>query len=212
MTSQLQPSDDALLDFLSAYANTTEKAMLDMIRGRDIYKRVAVISEKNSRANFLQIYNLFKMSRFEEAHNTIEERRQKWEVELIRRVQEGIDGIDNAMLRERFARVREETRVPVVLVDVPVKALQPEVQNSTEALWYEEEIPLVRNDDVNLTDEDERPTVQFPLPTRSQIRVQQESFDHEVGRVRVLVHPKWHEFVKRTLSPSAIADIVAGFE
>ena len=204
IVSRLQPSDDALIDFLAEYAEPEEQAVLRMLRERRIYKRFAVVSWANEQSRYDTIYNGFSADRLREHPESIESSRKKCEEELLVNIEASTRNVPE--MAARFQQLRASTSEPILLIDVPVKALRHQDQNVSEgqeALWYVSEGQLEHVQ--------EQRVVQFPSPTASDIRVQQARFDREVGRIRALIHPAWYPLVRRLVDPAGVVRLIASY-
>lgn len=182
--SHLAASDDALLMLIWKYSDNIGKYILNMIRRRRIFRRVAVLSFKHEGAKFDSVYHRFRQERLTGHLLDQEKRRKKFEAAVIDKCPE------SKLLNETI-----EKDIPIVLVDVPIKALRD--PSGKEALWYipEEYLRLKRSKKLS-----------FPSAAKSQIQIEQIRFDKEVGKIRVLVHPSWYEVVSESIKSDKIID------
>lgn len=178
--SHLSSSDDNLISFLWCYADTIARNVLQMIRQRKLFRRIAVVSQDIDSESFEIIYNNFRHDRLRGHRKEQEDRRCWLEEAILDRCQEkfkkevlGDQGIENG---------------PIILIDVPLKALKD--PPGEEALWYvpEEKIGLIHKDIFT-------PHAASKLETQ----IEKTVFDKEVGKIRVLVHPGYHEVISRYL-------------
>lgn len=182
--SHLAASDEALIMLIWKYSDNIGKHILNLIRRRRIFKRVAVLSFKHEGAKFDSVYHRFRQERLTGHLLDREVRRKKLEAAVLDKCPE------SKLLKETI-----EKGIPIVLVDVPIKALRD--PSGKEALWYVPEEYFRLKGSKKLS---------FASPAKSQIQVEQTSFDKEVGKIRVLVHPSWYEVVSESIKPDKIID------
>jgi len=183
--SHISPTDDAFLSFISGFSDNVEKNVLEMIRRRDLFKRVAVLSHNQQKEKFESIYDRYRQERLRGYLSAQEERRKN---------------LENAIL----AKIKEDPRmyldsadIPIVLLDVPLKALRDPAGN--EALWYVPEEQLGLNDETSLG---------LNIIAKSDIQIEKTTFDKEVGKIRVLAHPSCHQIIRHDLKDREIIDLL----
>ena len=208
-SSSLYPTDDSLLMFLWEYAADEERRMIQAIRSRKVYRRLAVLSGTRKHREFEyertmydKIYGRFQTYRMDGNLERIEQDRQEWEDEIIEQV--NILLAENTRLLQP-GRTREDIVnslrgvKPLILVDIPVKATAIKARN--EFLLYLPE---------DYTGVHSRLPGAFPQFTPSITELEQTSFDKEVGKIRVLAHPEWTDFLVRCVSEQTILEIISG--
>jgi len=197
----LAPSDDSLLTFLGQWTDDVGTAVLDGIRLRRPYKRVAVMSQQISGERYKTIYHQFRSLRLREDHRALEQLRDTWQRALIGALEQELQGKGVALLpgglTPNEAIVQMRALEPCVLVDVPVKGTST-IGDSESLLYLSEDVSGVH-----------ARTSSFPLVEELHINLTQESFDREVGKIRVFVAPRWSEIFARYLNDQVILDTIA---
>src|SRR6185503_17524032 len=97
---------------------------------RRLYKRFAVVSWTNDQSRYDTIYNGFSADRLRERLESIESTRLKCEEQLLIDLQ--VATASSPELAARFHQLRAATTEPILLIDVPVKALRYQDQNVAE--------------------------------------------------------------------------------
>ncbi|MEW6530570.1 MAG: protein kinase [Thermodesulfobacteriota bacterium] len=167
--SHLTPSDESVISFLWPHADAQGRALLEMIRARQLYKRIAVLSHERASLDYDAIYDAFRQERIRNHPEQQEERRSNLEKALVAAC--GSEFNENAF-REKHGSV------PIVLFDVPLKALR--TRTTKEAIYY------VPEDKLGLREVDlfwKGQVVDSKSPMESK------EFDKWVGKIRVLSHP-----------------------
>lgn len=199
--TSLAPTDDSLLSFLSRWADSVGKAVLTGVRLRHPYRRVAVMSRAISSEDYDSIYHQFSALRWREDLEAIERLRARWQAALLRQLEAQLDEIGVTVLpgghapKDAIGKMRAVE--PFLLVDVPVKATSGSAQHES-LLYVSEDVSGVHPR-----------TSSFPEVEEVPINLTQESFDREVGKIRVFVVPQWAEIVARYLSDRAILDTIS---
>lgn len=191
-TSYVAGSDLDALYFLHEYAGVSGRAMIDRIRERQIYQRAIVLSHARNAASYDAVYERYRSSRLSGEHMKIETERARVEREIVQAIRTRLSA-SAAWLDEAAATE------PLVLVDIPVKATHALERN--DVLWFLPEdvagVHLRR--------------VMFPRFANSEVVVvSQPRFDKEVGKIRVLVHPRWRETIVRALPEEDVVRILVG--
>ena len=108
-----------------------------MIRHRELYKRIAVLSYSIETDYYEAIYNTFREERINNHPEQHEQRRSKLERIILDRCS---SDFNEAGFYERHGNL------PIILFDVPLKALRN--PPSKETLWYvpEDKLGLREND------------------------------------------------------------------
>ncbi len=146
-----------------------------MIRRRQLYKRIAVLSYSIEKDNYESIYNSFREERIGNHPDQHEERRKKLEQAILDIC---ISDFNETTFYEEYGTA------PIVLFDVPLKALRN--PPAKESLWYVPEDKLgLREIDVFKNN----PVVD------SKIYMENTTFDKKVGKIRVLAHPDWESVI-----------------
>ena len=183
--SGLAPSDDWLLLFLWSYARPGERAVIQMIRRRILYRRIAVISHEQSASLFDEIYEWYRVKLREHGHEGIEEWRGSVETEILQEL-----GIEAEVESDHSAGA------PKILVDVPVKSVRREARSG---LHFIPESQL-RNSRTR--------SVRFPIPSEAKVRITEPVFDREVGKIRVFLLPSVSNLGGREISSSRMEAIL----
>jgi HD superfamily phosphohydrolase len=208
-TSQLHPTDDLLLMFFWQYASDEEKQMIQAIRLRKVYRRLAVLSgtrrhrEGNSETTmYEEIYRRFQTYRLDGNLELIEQHRREWEQEIIERVEILLTTKPHLLhSNQSYQNIIDALRKssPLILVDIPIKATS--ISSGNECLMY------LPEDYVGVHS---RLPGTFPQFTPSAIELERTSFDREVGKIRVLVHPQWADLLVRWVPEQTILQIISG--
>ncbi len=173
LTPFLCSSDNLLISFLSSFSDDIGKNILNMIRTRKLYKRVAVLSHKIESTIFDSIYNRTRQERLYGDLRERENRRINLENNLL-------DVIDFSIHQDNVL-----SGLPIILFDVPLKALKdPDV---TESLCYvpEEELGLFGDSKFSV----------YSI-AKKETQIEGIIFDKEVGKIRVLAHPDFVHLIK----------------
>jgi serine/threonine protein kinase len=198
--SGLSVSDDALLQFLRQFADENGKRMIDAIRSRAVYRRLAVLSGARMPEAYDSIYKVFWAYRVGEKYKEIEEDRRRWQDAILDEVDGRLHSDPALVPEERTADMvlEELERVePLILVDVPVKATGRIA--GQRALWHlPEEFGEVHSREIRA----------FPRFAPVSVDVEQESFDKQVGKIRVLAAPKWIDLLTRCVAEDRVLEII----
>jgi hypothetical protein len=199
-----QGADDSILRLLWSFADGSGKRVLDAIRKRKIYRRLAVLSADVDRQRYEEVYDAFRTYRLDRNHEALEKQRENWERDIRRTIEErcrkdtgavaaykGIDDVEVAMKQL-------EATVPLILVDVPVKATA-RVREEKGSLWYLEE--RARSGAKAPKD------LSFDFKHAS-IDLGQKAFDLSVGKIRVFVAPEWRDLFAHLLSPEEVIGVI----
>ncbi|MGA2226469.1 MAG: hypothetical protein ABSH41_18695 [Syntrophobacteraceae bacterium] len=167
--SHLSANDDALISFLWRFADELGKNVLEMIRHRQLFTRVAVLSHSIEESRFVSIYTRFREERLRGYFPQQETRRERLEEMIL----EKCDLHDKDLIYDRM-----QGKVPLILFDVPLKALRD--PPAKEALWYipEEKLGFSQKD-----------IFKKYSVAQSKIQIESTVFDRMVGKIRVLAHP-----------------------
>lgn len=183
--SGLGPTDDSLLLFFRQFAQPRERAVIDAIRSRRIYKRVYALTWSREAEMYNQIYERFHTYRLDGMLNEIEAMRNNCET-LVRAQLLSI--LDKELLKQpndelKELRGRFETAEPLILLDVPVKAVSRGVEH--DSIYYSQEEAGKAHDTPQL----------FVHP----IALEQTPFDKEVGKIRIFAPPELAEDLVRLM-------------
>lgn len=192
--SALCASDDAVIWLLWPYADEMERSVLQMIRRREVFQRLAVISHSRQADEFARIYDWHRLRQQDGDVRKLEQARAALEAEILERcpsVAETSHAAHGADL------VTTRPALPVILVDVPVRALYG--PPTKEALWFVPEEELHLRPDAAVT---------FPIPRESAIQIEQAAFDRDVGKVRVLCHPTVYDVLQTAISAPELTKLV----
>lgn len=188
--SNLSYSDDAVISFLWPNTDDFGRNILQMIRYRKLYKRVAVLSFEKEKDLFRSVYGRFREERLAR-HLQEQENRREW--------------LENAILSECSKEVqdiakekKEIDKIPIILVDVPLKALH--TQSKKETLWYISEDQLGMEFDKL-----------FSVYSISEtgIQLEQTEFDKAVGKIRVFAHPACEKQIKKCINSKKIIELLS---
>ena len=198
--SHLTPSDDATILFFWQFATDEEKGVLRAIQDRQLYRRLAVLSGVRKRAKYQSIYNRFRHYRLEENFKALEDQRQGWENQIIDVVSDSL-GEKPHLVPMGYSKdqiVAElKSVVPLILVDVPVKSVSHSSE-PTKLHYLMEDFAGVHS----------RASAFFPDFDEILVDLEESSFDIDVGKIRVLAHPKWRDFLDRCVKETKIFDIL----
>lgn len=198
--SHLYPSDDAALLFFWQWADEAEQRLLKAIQDRQLYRRLAVLSGVRKPAQYKAIYERFRGYRLEENFKAIEEKRERWQHEIIEVVNERLSQnpalIPRGATRESIVTSLKAV-VPLILVDVPVKAISNASENN-RLHYLMEDFAGVHS----------RRSAFFPDFGEIPIDMEQSGFDVDVGKIRVLAHPDWRDFLDHCVRETRIFDIL----
>lgn len=188
-TTHLSPADDALIAFLWSQADEMGRNVLSMVRQRRLYKRIAVLSHTHEVDIFDKVYNRFRQNRIYNDPQRQEEDRKALE--------NGIMDCFSANGENRIIEEQKSENAPVILLDVPLKALRDPPGN--EGLWY------IPEEQIGLTDGD---VFGSHSVAKSKVQIERTTFDKEVGKIRVLVHPSWKDAIKQRVSSNEILELL----
>jgi HD superfamily phosphohydrolase len=208
MSTHLSPTDDALLMFLSQYGDSKAQAMLNAIRQRQLYRRVAVLSGESSAEpysdehKYKTIYDRFRTYRLDKNYSELEKLRNHWEDGIVSKLKAKLEANAQLLGGKTMTEIGDELRRidPLVLIDVPIKATRRRVGRSS-ALHYLEEDPAAMHGR----------TQSFSPPRFEVARLDldQEAFDRYVGKIRVFVHPGFRDIFASTLSRTEMIDVLS---
>lgn len=198
--SHLVPSDDAALLFFWQFATTEERRILKAIQDRELYRRLAVLSGVRKPAKYQAIYGLFRHYRVAEDYKAIEDQRQQWENEIVNLVSERLDEktylLPSGRTKDQIL-VEMRSAAPLILVDIPVKSISHSTE-PTKLYYLMEDYAGVHS----------RESGYFPDFDELVIDVDESKFDIDVGKIRVLAHPQWRDFLDRCVKETKIFDIL----
>lgn len=198
-SSVLSSSDDAMLAFLDAFADSSARRMISAIRRRALYRRIVVSSHSREPDRYEEIHSHFRTFRSHGYIEEIEAIRQNCERVVVQMVEHKISDNSIAIPRPHSKEsliTQLEATDPLVLIDVPIKESSPTPEQS--AIWY---LP-----------EDYHPVSlahgSLPRFKEEPATMRGTRFDLEVGKVRVFVHPKWSDLVVRSLDRGEIWKVI----
>lgn len=177
--SGLNLSDDALLLFFRRFAPRREQQVIDAIRSRRLFKRIYALTYSREQSEYDQIYNRFHTYRMEERLADIEKLRKKCEDLVKERVLDKPDGMlaGRSTLEAEKIRSRIETADPLILLDIPIKAISRGIQK--------EPIYFMPEDTTGLGIHAESIYRFSAAPAE----VEQAPFDKDVGKIRLFSPP-----------------------
>jgi hypothetical protein len=173
--SGLSLCDDTLLLFFRRFAPPRERHVIDAIRGRLLFKRLYVLTYSKEKEAYDRIYERFRTYRLEGKLNEIEGLRVGCE-RLVRGKALGqLDEKLKDRSAEAVAKIRSDIELadPLILVDIPVKAVSPSIEK--ESIYYVPE--SIRESESRR--EDGHQFLSTP------VALTQTPFDKEVGKIRV---------------------------
>lgn len=177
--SGLNPGDDALLLFFRRFAPPREQQVIDAIRGRRLFKRLYVLTFSRAEVAYNQIYDRFRTYRLEGKLNEIERLRKECENRVKENVLGELDKVFGEGAAEAMGDIRSriETADPLILLDVPVKAVSPSIEK--EAIYY---MPEQISGSGRRREDGRR---FFATP----VELEQTPFDKDVGKIRLFSPP-----------------------
>jgi len=199
-------ADDAVLRLLWSFADASGRRVIDAIRKRKIYRRLAVLSADVEKQRYEEVYGAFRTYRLDRNHGELERQREKWEKEIRRMVKEHCRAKLGAVVSYKgtedvdLAINQMEATVPLILVDVPVKATA-RVREEKGSLWFLEE--RARGG--------AKASKELLLDFKqASIDLGQKAFDLSVGKIRVFVAPEWRDLITHFLSPDEVISVITG--
>jgi HD superfamily phosphohydrolase len=200
--SVLAPGDDALLGFLDMFSGENERAMLSAIRQRRLYKRIAILSPSRDEWVYRSIYDTYRTYRLEKMIDKIEEQRSEWEKQIKEKIYQAL-GADTRLLPPGHTvdTLKKEMAKdgPLILVDIPIKATSK--VPSAQYIYY------LREDQWGVHG---RRRISFPSFGKTSLDIADTKFDIDVGKIRVLAHPRWRSQIVRWLNENQILDVLSG--
>lgn len=195
--SSLSLGDDSLLQLFWNHSDESGRRIVDLMRQRRLFARVAVLSSMRSPQLYSWTYDQFRGPLIEDRLDQLEELRGNWEETLIDLLEEELD--DTLSLAPQFGSKRsvlESLRAvtPLLLVDVPVKDFGG--AGGPDVIWFVPE---------DIRGVHAQQTV-YPSFDFAPVTLAERSFDLEVGKIRVFVHPTWCDLVTTYLDPEAIIE------
>jgi HD superfamily phosphohydrolase len=196
---ELVSTDDALLLFLLDFAKGPEGQVLNLLRSRRLYRRVAVLTgpqalevrgdgEQEEHKNlYKNIYEQFRNHRLDGNLRKIEELREKWEKNMVEKLSGKVSTEDKSSLSAATA--------PLILVDVPLKATRRTDGGSAGVRYLTEDSLGVHAGGK---------AVSSPKFESSRVILDNEDFDKQVGKIRVFAHPSFRELIVANLTRDEI--------
>ncbi len=198
--SGLSISDDSLLSLLYQFSDRAGKQVIELIRERRLYKRLAVLSRFRRPLDYDNLYMMFWTYRMKENFILIERQRQEWENKIMQDVEKNLKKNNSLIPRGYTVKtLLEHLRKdqPLILVDIPIR--------STFKQSEEEVIRYLPEDIIGFNEQ-----IAGIYPRFQEVRVYlgEETFDKTVGKIRVFVNPKWSEFIKNCITDKRVMDII----
>lgn len=195
--SHLASTDDSLLWLLWKYSGPQARRVISDIRARRLYQRIAVLSgaRSGSEGLYRQLYEDHRAFIGRGALDTIESMRVEWEQRILDAV------CQSGKVTEVVCKqlVELSANQPLVLVDIPIKSARK--TREAEEIWYlPEDIGGLHS---------ARPALPREFHSASAGRSSR-SFDQEVGKIRVLVHPEASAIVAQCVNPPIVLSILQG--
>jgi len=207
--SDLGCTDDALLALLLRFAKGPEKEVLNSLRSRQLYRRIAVLTGSDTLETFKRrekdtereeeeqqhrdIYRQFKTYRQDGLLDKIEELREKWEDNIVQSVRNKLPA--NAPTSAQSLADQLDSVHPLILVDVPVKNTKRTGAGSSGVRFLTEDSSGVH------PDQNATPTPNFET---ARVSLDDEDFDRKVGKIRVFAHPQYRDLIVATLNRQEI--------
>lgn len=204
----LGPTDDTLLQFLYQFAKgAPEKSVLNALRSRRHYPRIAVLSgedpleiyrhrekdkdREDEQKLHKEIYDQFRNYHLDGDLIKIEKVRQTWESNLIQKLRAKLPA-DLPSPIQRLADDLDKIQ-PLILVDIPTKSTRRGGRGSDGVKYLTEDSSGVHPG-------------QHGVPRFGTARVvlDDEDFDKSVGKIRVLAHPEYRDLIVAYLDRSEI--------
>jgi HD superfamily phosphohydrolase len=174
--SALNASDDSLLLLFRRFAPLRERRVVDSIRARKLFKRVYVLTHSRETEAYNRIYGRFHTYRFEGKLKELEELRCNYECQIRNEVRAALE-TQRAVWGSRVQDIQDriEQADPLILLDVPIKAVSPSI--AKEAIHYMAER-------ISGSESAEREFFASP------VALEQVSFDKDVGKIRLFIPPE----------------------
>jgi HD superfamily phosphohydrolase len=206
----LGATDDALLQLLYQFAKgTPEREVLNALRSRRLYHRIAVLSGEDPLEIYRQrekdkdregeqklhkeIYDQFRNYRLDGDLGKIEKLRQTWESHLVEKLRAKLPASLPASFRPL---VDELDKVqPLILVDIPTKSTRRGGRGSDGVRYLTEDSSGVHSGQFGTF---------VPRFETARVVLDDEQFDKRVGKVRVFAHPEYRDLIVAYLSRSEI--------
>jgi len=198
--SLLHPADDALIRFLARFAGNREVNLLNAIRTRRLYRRVFVLSgprsaearDSEEEQKHKAIYDRFRNYRLDGDFAKIDALRERWQAGIVRVLLSKLSGAPQ-LLPQGWSHGEANERLrradPLILVDVPVKSTRRGAERANRLRYLSE-------DSLEPHRQDQPPTLKFETST---VYLDDEDFDLQVGKIRVLVHPDYRQLLVQCL-------------
>lgn len=198
--SPLSPTDDAVLRFLWDFATAEERSVIEGIRLRRLYRRLAVLSAERDSATYDVIYDQFRVDRLRHGYDNLEQQRKQWQRRVVAEVSKVVKQNPKltpiGMSTDEF--VHEVGGVePLILVDVPIKVVSRTGAKVRSFLEYFPEDASGRR---------ELP----PAEDIPSLDLDKTDFDKDVGKVRVFAHPTWCDDLARCLTNEEVFAVLSG--
>lgn len=204
------PTDDALLLFLLQFAKSSpERDVLNSLRSRRLYHRIAVLSGEDPLEGFKyresdkereeeqkqhkNIYDQFRNYRLDGDLEKIESLRRRWELNLVQKLRTKFSASVPALLRQLADDL--ETISPLILVDVPVKSTKRASGASHGVRYLTEDSSGVHSGEFARS---------TPMFETTRVILDDENFDKRVGKIRVFAHPDYRDLIVAYLSRAEI--------
>jgi hypothetical protein len=185
--THLSPTDDSLLRFLWQFAGPDERAMIKAIQNRKVYRRLAVLSAAMGERKFNTMYDSYRLRRLANEMVKIEEDRSDIEEKIINKVSELSGEAHKEETRAKLKAIR-----PLILVDVPLKSIARVEGKKASLLYLPEDIVGIHTNQSRL----------FPQFRTHELETT--PFDKDVGKIRILAHPDWRDFLLKFMPPDAV--------
>ena len=199
-SSHLTPTDNFLLLFLWDFGTDDVRRMIRAIQERVIYKRVAVLSASEQEAEFNSVYSFFRERRISNELDKLEADRLAKETKIINKIKEVLPNKKYLVQPESDVDATvEELRCvkPLILIDVPLKSFAKVEEKKASLLYLPERASHVNRNQPDL----------FPRFKPSELETV--PFDRDVGKIRVLCHPRWFNLVTDCLTQDEIVRLIS---
>ena len=169
--------------------------LIDAIRSRRLYKRVAVLSGSRSAERFTtqeqglhnSIYERFWNYRLDADFVKMEAIRVQLESSLIFQLKQKAKGLSPYLDESDRRRIEDIEGVhPLILVDIPIKA--------TGRRGTGNQLRYLTEDSVGVHSDNRASTPSFESST---VDLDDRNFDLQVGKIRIFAHPEYRDSIVR---------------
>jgi len=206
----LGATDDALLQLLYQFAKgTPEREVLNALRSRRLYHRIAVLSGEDPLEIYRQrekdkgredeqklhkeVYDQFRNYRLDGDLAKIERLRQTWESRLVDKLRAKLPAVLPAPFRPLVDGLDKVQ--PLILVDIPIKGTRRGGRGADGVRYLTEDSSGVHSGQYGNF---------VPRFETTRVVLDDEHFDKRVGKIRVFANPQYRDLIVAYLSRSEI--------